>query len=278
MSGTIDANGITLTGDGFGVNWVRKQLSAAPAVAMKMQFVYRMYFTDAAATSVNYTSKGWDSCAFFGLDFNDTIYDFSGGDTITPPGFYGPILTSKPASAGPVYDNSFKQYRTSLQTHYRATPWASDGSGRIQTGGFWDGNGAALISNSVGWIDTTFNGLDAQMSWPYSAANGAIYTYMWEVWGSLVDKSVYSRAIIVNGSLAEGDTMFTAMDAAALGSGAGQINEYTIHGNVTSNWRNSDDTMNFPRWLKLKNPLPEYSLQLKYYKVRFLDATDTVIS
>lgn len=281
MSGTIDSNGVTLTGDGFGVNWVRKQLSAAPSAAVKMQFVARLYFLDNVTSANNYTAKGWDSCAFFGLGFTDEIYDFSAADTIAPTDFLGNITTTNIATSGPVYEPDYKSYSCpylTSQAFYVPSPMAATGGGRIQYMARMDGIGNKLSETLQQSTGSTPNGTQMGMCFPVNATHGAKITLMFEVWGSAIDKTVYMRQCHDFASLAEGDTMFTAMDAKSVGTGLTSILENTIHGDVTSNWRNEDDTMNFPRWLKFKYPLPEYSLRLKYYKVRFLDATDTVIS
>jgi hypothetical protein len=281
MSVTVDANGVTLTGDGFGVNWARKQLAAAPATAVKMQFVYRAYFLDNLTQGKTWTAKAWDSCAFLGLGFDNTIYDFASADVIAPTGFLGPLTTTKPIIGGPAYDNTRKSYGRpyigASGLTYLGQPAGYSGSGQAQKVAIMDGIGGKKLEADL--RDDVLTGEDWGFSFPNSATTGVVMTYMFEVWGSAIDKSVYLRWCPASGSLAEGDAMFTAMDGKTFGS-IGSLNvgyETTIHGDTTSLWRNSDNTMNFPRWLKIKVPLPEYSLRLKYWKIRYLDASDTVV-
>jgi hypothetical protein len=71
--------------------------------------------------------------------------------------------------------------------------------------------------------------------------------------------------------------MFGAMDLAIEGTNASAYRQYTIHGDTTSLWRNADGTMNFPRYLKMKFVLPSQSMNLTYWKIRYLDQTNTVV-
>jgi hypothetical protein len=279
MSVTIDANGVTLTGDGFGVNWARKNLGTPPSTAVKMQFVYRGYFLDADTSSNHYTSAGWDSCSFLGLGFDDTIYDHSAGNTLAPDGFFGLCTSTNPYYDAPTYNASVKiySYYATGTGLYFAAPWgwiAIAGPDVRQNVAMFDGIGATpgeltLISSS---------GAQYQLaSFARDATEGAKQTWMWEVWGSALDKTVYMRRVVDTASLAEGDAMFTAMDGKVEGTANGNMVTSTIHGDTTSRWRNADGTMNFPRWIKFKCSLPAMSLRLKYFKVRYLNASGTVV-
>lgn len=290
MSNSIDENGvITTTGDGFGVNWGRKLLVEAPNTAVKMQFAYRAYFTD-APTAVEYlTGQAWDPRSFFGIGFDDEEHTMGAisGDTLSAPSsFLGLIASGQPRISSGSHTNTGKVFGYYDNSSFGGGKWAAPWCGALfpyaslgdviphQAVSF-SGAHARLFNNTYGF-DRDDN-TAALTGFPPDATEGQMCTFMWEVWGSAIDKSVYCRLVKDRGSIAEGDGMFDAFDGKSEGNGVGDYRQYTVHGDITSNWRNQDDTMNFPRWIKFKYAYPQYSLRLKYWKVRYLDAADTVV-
>jgi len=274
MSYTDDIDGFTLIADDVSSTAGYKQLVAAPATAVKMKFVLRPYFLDNVGTGQQWTSKGWDSCSFLGLGFDDVMYDFDSlpvGNQLAPTNFFGMLSTSAPNDG--VFPDE-KLYRTATFGSYVvAAPYYGSPS-RHQRASFFGGVDGTPLWTSI-LIDSTQN-IISLTTFARNPTDGAEDTYMWEVWGSQLDNTVYSRMVKDRTSLAEGDAMFTAMDEKSEGSGLLDIRADTLHGDETSNWRNagSPGSMNFPNFVKFKYPLPEYSLRLKYYEVRYYDLND----
>lgn len=279
MSATIDGNGVvTLAGDGFGVNWGRKQLIAAPSSAVKMQLVFRNYL-NTVATSSSTSGQAWDHCWFFGIGFTNEIYSYPNPFlSWVPDKFFGWCNHEPPAPSGVHQYASGGFYSNATGSRLFAKSGPISGITGIPSTGFSYGtnlwlNSQASLNNA--WSNT----IDQHhTSTPANPTVGAEMTTMWEVYGSLIDNSVYGRLVRNIGSLAEGDAMFGAVDT-PWNPGTTSLYEWTIHGNTTSNWRNagSPGTMNFPRWLKFKYPEATQSHILKYWKIRYLDATDTVV-
>jgi hypothetical protein len=122
---------------------------------------------------------------------------------------------------------------------------------------------------------TTFTANDQILSFPLGETDGNIVTFLWDVWGSPVDKTVYCRMVKDRTGLT-GDDMFSAFDGKTTGNARDNIKSLTIHGNVTSEWRNSDNTMNFPRWFKMQCSMPSYTLKLLDLKWRYYEYGENI--
>src|SRR5690606_27496071 len=119
MSVTITSSSVSLAGDGFGVNWARRQLAAAPAAAKKMQFVFRAWI-DSATAQTGADNALWDSCSFFGLGFDDTMFEFESPFTsFTADGFFG-ICTLWPPNSSSTGSGTSYPNRKILDYHNAA--------------------------------------------------------------------------------------------------------------------------------------------------------------
>jgi hypothetical protein len=272
MSVTIDSSGVQLVGDAFGGNWARKQLAAAPATAMRMKFAYRIYM-DAFSADYGNLAAGWNHTNGFGLRFAQDIIEFdetANGRTYTPDDFLGVC------NIGPVHrDNDVTDaYPNAVMMEYISSTFLQLASTNV-TGmselqfpcAFLDGNGAVVGTINPGG-DTATEHLIGSI--PANATHGATYAFGWEVFGSAVDKTVWLRLCRDAGSLSDAN-LLNVFDAPAVDT------TYTIHGDETSNWRNADGAMNFPRWLMMRYSLPVQKMILKTFKMRFYDISENVI-
>jgi len=276
MSVTIDSNGVALVGDGFGENWARKRLKAAPATAKKMQFVYRAWID--STTGEEDLAASWDSCGFFGLGFDETMYDFTGSLPVTPANFLGIMNRWPPNTVADGSGTSFPNDKI-LDYYFNGTNVNTVGLGgtdtRIQRISLFDGTGNVIRSVDV--FDSTAQA-NYHLGFAPDPTQGALMTQFWQVWSGVNDKTVYLQMFWDNSGAAEGDDMFDVIDGATLGtSNRTQLYQVALHGDVVSNWINADGTMNFPRWLKFKYPYPSETLLLNYFKVRYFDISENVI-
>lgn len=292
MSVEITLLGASLTGDGYGMNGARNQIDAAPANAKRMLFAYKAHMLGDITDKAYWTGKDWESMQFFGLGWTNEMYVLA-AETDATRDFFGIANTGEPyysitGGGGNQYNHTYKilDYAESGDGENIAAPWGRgyyllSGTTQIfgQQVGFFRGmeDQAVLVSvdNIAGntKTGTTLVAADQILSFPLGATAGAECTFLWEVWGSPIDKTVYCRMVKDRNNL-QGDDMFTAMDGKTEGTARDQIRKFTIHADVASVWRNADDSMNFPRWLKMQYSLHDYSLVLSEYRVQFFDESD----
>jgi hypothetical protein len=95
-------------------------------------------------------------------------------------------------------------------------------------------------------------------SLPANATDGAAFSGLIEVWADALDKTMRCRFAHSYAGLTGNDMLNTAANAAVFSfGGLNNVMNVTkvIHGDVTSDWRPSLDTVVLPRWFKFAFPL-----------------------
>jgi hypothetical protein len=102
------------------------------------------------------------------------------------------------------------------------------------------------------------------LSLPATPATGAKYTGGWEIWASEADNTMYCN-MGFNGQSLSGDSMFNVFTSNYA------MKQFTIHGNITSNFRPSYDSCVFPRWLMARYAVHNQKFIFKEARVRYFD-------
>lgn len=281
---------IRLEGDDFGASSAVFQLPAPPSGAKKMQFVFKLWL-DTITADRKWTGKGWNHTNYFGLSFNADTHRFAVPANLSsipiPDEFFGWMNLTPSLDTGtttwppnPAETQTVDRFGichganfiTGSGSYSSAARMGCNDGGQEQHTLFLDGNGAVLIAASGATNSTD----EPHCCIPANPTLGADFTGGWEIHASNVDKTMYA-ALVLHGDNPgfAGDAMFDIFPATPAPAGFRLRNTYTLHGDVTSNFRPSLDVVNFPGYLKFRYSGADENFVFKEARIKYFDEVDT---
>lgn len=272
----------TLEGDSFGGCEARLPIPPAPSAAKRMDFVFRACFDTITLNSTTTPEivepSAWNQSCAFGLSFDGSIPKYPASlaypDLYAPTGFLGWF------SPAPFYDY-YGTYGTA-GTYAHAVAIAMGYGDFATIGGRSVTSASAFkrvsfadgLGNVINYVNTGPGGVTtdkrARLVLPKNVTLAAAYTFGWRIYASHADKSVYLLTAYNAASLAAGEALFDVFTSPATSSSL----TTQLHGDVTSAFRPSFDSLVLPPWLVMRYPHPNYALRFKTGAVRYYDWND----
>lgn len=267
----ITGGRLKLTGDGFGYAAAKRQLPTTPVGAKRMQFFFRAFMENVSA-DLDESGENWDNTFCLGLSWDGVFptYNAGGAGSREAQNFYGLLNNTLNAPSG-----------SPVQTRNVLNHW-TDGTSGNEWCAFTEDTAPASVSQAMMFNDgrslvgnpeptATFMGTPTETETatdgyalgllPANATDGALISYMWDIWQN-PDDSIEFKHLVTADGIAD-NSLENTETATAIHTTTGTIDDTTA-----TQWLSGVDIV-FPDWILFRWPMKTHSFHVEHYKVRY---------